>query len=282
MLLESDRLVGWLAILAGTAFAFGIQILAPVGVPLYDGVVVQEPYRFLRPAQGQAGSPGSFAANVDVVGARSPQVTAATIESPPQAQLIALPDAFALPAGVTSLSVSVAPVEVPTVAAGGDIAGNVYRFTVADPGGRPLPIKPCEGCISLVMRAPEDTAGEARLQRYAGGVWTDVETVHAGIVGMYATNPTALGDYAIVTRSGAGPGSSVQPGGPSVEGVPFEGYVVAGGAAVLLILLFGAVLVMQRRQGARRQPAQRTPARPIPSKRRRPNRPPPPSGRTDR
>ena len=144
----SDRLIGWLAVLAGTAVAFGLQVIAPVGVPLYDGVAVQEPYRFLHPTGEQPGSPASFASSLEpVAGGDSPQVIAPTTESPPQAQLVALPGAFTMPPGVTRLSISVAPVEPPAVAAGGQIAGNVYRFSVVDQAGTPLAIKQCQGCI---------------------------------------------------------------------------------------------------------------------------------------
>lgn len=281
VLRPSDRLIGWLAVLVGATAAFGIQVVSPVGVPLYDGVVVQEPYRFLHPTGDQPGSPTSFASSVEAVaGGDSPQVIAPTTESPPQAQLVALPGAFTLPPGVTRLSVSVAAVEPPAVAPDGQIAGNVYRFSVAVETGTPLAIKPCEGCISLVMRAPEDLAGEARLQRYANGAWTNVETVHAGTVGMYSTNPTALGDYAIVTGSdggpSGGPGGGPSPGpsgaGEPGSGLALESYIVAGGAAVILALLFVAALLLRRRPAPIPQPSR---TRPVPSKRKRTPKPPP-------
>lgn len=279
----SDQVVGWVAILAGVALAFAVQVLAPVGVPLYDGVVVQEPYRFLHPAGVQAGSPTSFAATVDVAGAGSPQVTAATLESPPQAQLIALPGAFTLAGGVTSLDVSVTPIDPPAVPAGGQIAGNVYRISVTDQAGAAVAIKPCDGCISLVMRAPEDSTGEARLQRYTDGAWSDVETVHAGTLGMYATNPIALGDYAIVSGgSPGGPGNGL--GTPEPGVLAMDQVVVAGAAAVILVLLFVAAVVVRGRRPSKPAPSHagevRSRSRAISSKRKRPTKPP--SGRPER
>jgi hypothetical protein len=139
---------------------------------------------------------------------------------------------------------------------------------VTDQAGTPLAIKPCEGCISLVLRAPEDT-GPARIQRYANGAWADVETIHAGILGMYSTNPTALGDYALVTDT-SGEGNDGE-GGLGVEQI-----AVAVGAGVILLLLFGAALLNRRRDA----PLSRARSRPIPSKRKRQKRPPP--GRPDR
>jgi hypothetical protein len=273
--MTSDVRVGWLVVAAAMVLVLAVQILAPVGVPLYDGVVVQEPYRFLHPQAGEAGSPTTFESRIEVTGSESPQVTAPTLESPPQAQLIALPGAFTLPPGATSLDVSVTPIEPPAVPAGGEIAGNVYRITIVDQAGTPVAIRACEGCISLVMRAPESMTGEARLQRFADGAWTDVETIHAGVAGMYATNPTALGIYAIVT-GGDGGGGGVDD--PTEPGLGMESYVVAGGAAVILALLFLAALVLRRRQ-APAPMAPRAGTRQIPSKRKRP--PTPPAGRAD-
>ncbi|HUG30994.1 MAG TPA: hypothetical protein VMQ65_10835, partial [Candidatus Limnocylindria bacterium] len=109
----SDRRIGWLASLAGGALALAVQVAAPVGVPLYDGVVVQEPYRYLHPTGEQAGSPASFSSTPAVSGSVSPNVIAATTESPPQAQLIAQEGAFVLSASATGLQVSVAPIEAP-------------------------------------------------------------------------------------------------------------------------------------------------------------------------
>lgn len=263
-----DRGIGVVAMIAGAAFAFGAQLLAPVGVPLYDGVAVQEPYRYLHPAGPQPGAPTSYAKSVAVAGGTSPQIAAPTGESPPQAQLVVLPGALALPPGTTGLDVAITPVDPPGVAPGGLIAGNVYRFTITDQTGTPVAIKPCSGCASLVIRAPENT-GNARLQHFANGVWTDVETVHAGIVGMYSTNPTVLGDYAVVTGGGAGTGGDGSDG--AERGLALESYLVAGGAAVVLVLLFVGALVARRRPDEAPLPRSRA----IPSKRKRPSKPPP-------
>jgi hypothetical protein len=138
---------------------------------------------------------------------------------------------------------------------------------VTDQSGTALPIKACDGCISLVLRAPEGL-GEARLQHFAGGAWADVESFHAGIVGMYATNPVVLGDYAIVTGSGSGLATTAE---NTLLGLPFDQVVVAGGAAVILIVLFAAALLVRNRDSSP-APAR---GRAIPSKRRKPR---PPSG----
>ena len=226
--MTTDRRLGWLAVIAGGALALAVQVAAPVGVPLYDGVVVQEPYRYLHPTGDQAGSPASFSATVPVVGEESPTVVAATTESPAQAQVIGQEGAFALTPGATSLVVSVTPIEPPPPPDGGTIAGNVYRFSVADQAGTQLAIVTCDGCISLVMRAP-DGVGVASLQRYADGAWHPVETLHAGMVAAYQTNPTTLGVYAVIAMEE--PAAGIDP-------------VVIVGGAIALVLVAGAAFLL--------------------------------------
>lgn len=230
----TDRRLGWLVLAAASVLVLAVQVAQPVGVPLYDGVVVQEPYRFLHPQGGQPGSPGAYSGEAPVTSDSSPIFSAYTSENPPQAQLIALRGAFTLTPGATKVLVSIVAVEPPPPPAVGGIAGNVYRIAVTDQSGAPLEVRPCAGCLTLRMRAPENTT-EAVLQRYADGAWHDVETVHEGLTGSYVTNVLALGDYAVISAA------SVEPGGPGA-------IVVVGGAAVLLLLAFGAFLLLRVRQ----------------------------------
>jgi len=265
----TDERAGWLAVIGGAALAFAVQVLAPVGVPLYDGVAVEEPYRYIRPMGGQAGSPTSFSATIEVVDGTSPQIAAVTAEVPAQAQLILSPGALVLPSGTTSLNVSVTPIEPPPAARGGEIAGNVYRFSVTDQLGRALALKPCNAC-AVVLRAPENT-GSARLQRYADGAWSDVETIHAGVVGMYAASPTELGDYAVVT----GGASGQEPGG--ADGAIPTPLLVAAGIAVIVVLVLAAALVLRGRSRS----SVAAPARDVASSKRKKRRKPP-AGRPQR
>jgi hypothetical protein len=221
----SYRRLGWIALLAGAGLALAVQVLAPVGVPLFDGVAVQEPYRFLDPTANQAGSPASYAAAPAVEGGVSPQFIAATTESPPQAQLIAQRGAFAVPAGATALEVSISPIEPPPAPAGSSIAGNVYRISVTDQARNPVAIKSCEGCISLALRAP-DGVEAATIKRFANGAWTDVQTLHAGNFAIYQANPTALGDYAVISVPDSGPGPIVIVGGTILGAVLLIGLFV--------------------------------------------------------
>jgi hypothetical protein len=205
-----ERRIGWLLVVAGFGLALATQVADPVGVPLYDGVVVQEPYRYLHPTGDQAGSPTSFSSTLDVAGAESPDFAAATTENPSQAQMIAKTGALELTPGATTVLVSITPIEPPAPAPEGrQIAGNVYRFSVTDQGGAPLRIKPCEGCISLQLRGPEEI-GEATLMRYDGSAWVEIETTHGTITGGYGTNPIQLGDYAVIEVIDPGAGMDIR------------------------------------------------------------------------
>jgi hypothetical protein len=254
---------GWLAILAGAGLALGVQVAAPVGVPLYDGVVVQEPYRYLDPAGDQAGEPSSFSSTPAVVDGESPIVVAATLEEPPQAQLIAQRDAFELAPGTTSLQVSITPIEPPASPPEGTIAGNAYRFRVTDQAGNDVPIKPCEACLSLVLRAPDGTE-VATVKRFAEGLWLDVETVHAGIVAMYQTNPTAMGDYAVIATTAG-----------TESGLDLAMVALGIGLALVFVAFIGLMVVRARPAPGPIAPRGRgEPAGRVPSKRKRPRRPP--------
>jgi hypothetical protein len=255
-----DSRFGWLLVAAGAMLILAVQAWRPVGVPLYDGVVVQEPYRFLHPSEAdEAGSPTSYAGTKPVAGDVSPIFAAATTENPPQAQLIAQSAAFTISPGATALQVSITPIDPPGPApAGGAIAGNVYRFAVTDQAGTPLDVRQCAGCLSLLLRAP-DGAGEATLKRFANGAWQNVDTIHAGVTGLYQANPTAMGEYAVVAITD-----------PDAADGGLNPIVLTGGVAVIVLSAIGAFLLFGVRQAPREpEPAQRSR---IPSKRKGPRR----------
>jgi hypothetical protein len=238
-----DRRLGWLAVLCGAGFALAVQLAAPVGVPLYDGVPTVDPYRYLNPTGAEAGEPTSFELDQPVIGGASPAFAAATSENPPQAQLIAQTGAFVLSPGATSLHISITAVEPPAVLPPtGSIAGNVYDVSVTDQAGTALAVATCDGCLSLSMRAPLGT-DTATLQRFAGGTWTEMDSLPVGIVSMFQSNPTALGDIALVTVAGSGlhtpgPGSGSDVGASGIDPVVIFGV----GAVALWLLVFGFVV----------------------------------------
>ncbi len=226
-----------LTLAAGLVVIAAAQLGAPLGSPpLYDGVVVQDPYRYLAPAPGHAGAPTSFRSSPAVEGPTSPSVVAPTAENPPQAQLIAVPGSFALPPGTTSLDVGVEPIAAPAPPPGFIIFGNVYRVSVvADQSGTAVPISP--GTLpTLILRAPDGVA-TATIWRLAGGSWQQLKTEPAGQPGMFITNVTALGDFALIGPPDAGP-----------VGVD-SGLIVLGSiAALLAVLVLGGLLLWRWRR----------------------------------
>lgn len=264
------RAIGALLVVGGGALALALQVVAPVGVPLYDGVEVVEPYRFLQPGSGQSGNPTSFNATLEITEGVSPTVAARTGEQPPQAQMIGQRSAFELTDGATAVVASITPVEPPAQPTSGPILGNAYRFSVTDQSGDALAIKPCSGCVSLVLRAPEGSAG-GTLAHFQGGTWTPIETRHAGTVGLYQANPTVTGIYAVVSTG-------------DVAGGGLDLVVLLAVAGVALIFVsFVALLYMRARPQRlpvaefRRGEVARPPARTPPKKKRSKR---PPSGRS--
>jgi hypothetical protein len=255
-------------VLGGSILALALQVGAPVIVPLYDGVVIADPYRYLHPAGDQAGDPTSASRTVEVVeDGVSPAIAIATNETPPQAQLIAREQAFELSAGATSLVAEIVPVDPPApLPATGPILGNAYRFSVADQSGSALRFKPCNTCVSIALRTPDgSTPGEIR--QFRDGAWLPVVTRHGG-TGLYQANLDALGIVAIVATP---------------AGFDFVPLVGIGGVA-LIFIAFIALLYLRARPP--RLPAAQFPRQGgpptgrIPSKRRGSRRPP--SGRSDR
>jgi len=265
--MNRDRAVGWLAVLAGLGLAVAVQVHAPVGVPLYDGVIVPEPYRYLHPVGDQPGDPTSADATKEARGGQSPVIAVATDEQPPQAQIVASEDAFQVPAGATALHITITPIDPTVQPTQGAIAGNVYRFAVTTTNGQAIAPKPCDSCRTMVIRGPDDLT-EGTIAHLENGAWVNVATLHAGIAAMFQTNANAMGDYAILAGSGSnGTGGGLDP-------------LLFGGVALALFFAVVAGLFWYRRRPAPVPVARLGPARGrIPSKRKGPRRPP--SGRSE-
>ena len=251
------RRAAFLSLTAGLAVMAAAQIAAPfAGVPLYDGVIVQDPYRYLSPGSNQAGSPTDGHASVQVSGPLSPQVAAATGESPPQAQLISAPGTFAVPASARTLTLSIKPVPVSTATGTERIVGNVYRFAAVDDRGEAIAIGSGTG-PTVVLRAPQG-ALSVTIGQLVDGSWQDLPTQPSALAGFYAASVKQLGDFALL---------SAPPSGPSgLDPIIIQGVVLA-----VVALLVGGTLFWQRRQriGVPGRPrGQRTPP-PTPTSRRR-------------
>ncbi len=179
--------------MAGLAVIAMVQLLMPVRQPpVYDGVVVEEPYRFANPAGTEAGNPTSYTGSEPVTGTQSPAFAATTGESPPQAQVIAQTGAFAITGDITELRVSITPAapDPPD-----SVTGNAYRFDVTKPDGTAVTIQD-SSFVTLVLRAPTGTT-DVTIVRLDGGAWQPVPTMSSGQPDAYLANVDALGVLAI-------------------------------------------------------------------------------------
>jgi hypothetical protein len=184
---------------AAMTLAAGLALVVVAGVadrgsapPLYDGVVVTQPYRWVLPPPGQPGDPGSFSEAEPVQNGLSAAFAAATTETPPQAQLLASQGAFAVPSGTTQLQVSLTPIAPPVA---GSIVGNAYRISVTDPSGAEVPLEPSTQ-VTIVLRAPAGTTG-ASIVRLVNGSWQAVSSVPAGAQDSQLAAVETLGVFAI-------------------------------------------------------------------------------------
>ena len=203
--------LGWLALAAGLLL-LALVARGHVGQPpLYDGVVVEDPYRYLAPSPGQPGDPSSASASLPLDAGVSPAIVAATTENPPQAQLIVDRDAMALPSGTTSLEVRIVPVPapVPIPASIGLQAGNAYRMTVTNQAGVVVNLRSGR-TATVVLRAPGGVT-DGVLAQLVGSAWAREPTDNAGLPDMYELNAPQLGIFAVV-RTGSAASSPGSPG----------------------------------------------------------------------
>jgi hypothetical protein len=173
------------------------QAARPVAVPLFDGVVVVDPYRYLSPPPGGDGSPTSARATLPIAAGKSPSFAVYTSETPPQAELLAKGGELALGPGATSVTVTIDPVPPPAGAPPGAIAGNVYRVAVVDQSGAALALASGQ-TITLALRGPAGVAVDATIARFSDGAWQSVKTAPSGLQDLFLTNAEGFGDFAVL------------------------------------------------------------------------------------
>ena len=249
--MSARRRLGWLAIGLGLALLLLVGRRSVGQPPLYDGVVVEDPYRYLDPASGGPGHPSGATGTLPLDGGVSPAILAATQENPPQAELVIDRGTIALAPGTTSVTATIDPVQPPgpppSPSGSTTIAGNVYRFRLSDQAGNELRLQPGK-TATVVLRAPNGiTTGT--IVRYADGQWRAQPTDNAGLPDLYSTNATELGTFAITVRGAqasattpGSPGASVPASSsPTPPAAPAEGtsaavWIAIGLLAVALLL----------------------------------------------
>jgi hypothetical protein len=241
------------------------------GPPLYDGVIVIEPYRWLDPPLDLPGGAEGAAGSIEVFNGRNEVVVVGTAEMPPQAQLIGQRDSLNLPAGTTSVHVAIKPVAPPSSAPQGYIDGNVYRFAVTNQTGKVVSAK-VDGSVSVILRPADQTLVDATIERFDGVAWRALDTTPDQISAFIAV-VTDFGDFAVVVNGVSpyqtppalttappagtpsaqtspavpGPGPSPSPGPTPELGIP-TALSVAGAIVAILIVAF---VVWQRRKSRR-------------------------------
>jgi len=200
-LLRRRRLVA-AAMIGGALVIATAQRLAPVGgPPLYDGVVVADPYRWLSPPPGLLGGARSIVQSTTLVAGQSGELADGTPEVPPQAQVIADFGSLDLPAGTTSITVSIAPIPAPDVAPpDGVVAGNVYRISATNQQGTVVPVR-AEGRVTMLFRGPPSMTA-ATIEVFSDGTWTAAPTDPAGIPDMFTAIVSGFGVFALVAPPG--------------------------------------------------------------------------------
>lgn len=230
---KRNRRIGLVVLAIGLLGIVLAQRVAPLAAPpLYDGVVVVDPYRWLVPTPGEHGDPQSATATLRLDGARSPLLAIATPEEPPQAQVFGTGGALVLPSGTSAIKVSITPILPVSLPTDGHIAGNVYRISVANQKGVSL-TAPASAQVSVVIRGPDGTAG-ATIERYADGGWRALKTNDSGFAATYLTVVTEFGDFALVAPGPGGPypTATASRSGPSVSSS--DGFSLASTSPVAL------------------------------------------------
>jgi len=250
---------------AGRVLAAGAALIALAWVlmpapspPLYDGLSgPAEAYRYLNPPAGSQSTPPPSSANTTlaVSGGSNAAGFLSTSEQPPQAQFLVGQGSLQVPAGSTSVTITVKPVAppAPIPATDGRLDGNVYEVSISADKPGPVTVRPGATQPTVVLRGPPGSSG-AVIERSTAAApsWRALHTVPIGgqTPDIVAANTDQLGWFAMVlgtssaSSTSSGPGGS---GGGGGGGFP----IVAVVAPLAALLLLGAVIVPIRLSRAR-------------------------------
>ncbi|MDP9250604.1 MAG: hypothetical protein M3O78_04465 [Chloroflexota bacterium] len=223
---------------ARITLAAGLLLMVVVQLPahhvataLYDGVVTEDPYRYLQPHNGALGNPTSATVTAAVSGGAVGQLFAATDEVPPQAQVIAEQGALVLPDGAKTVTMSIRPVAPASLPSTGRLSGNVYRILVTDQSGAPVTIRPAS-LVTLVLRGDRPPTN-GTIAQYVAGSWETVPSDIGGLPDLFSSNITSFGDFAVIDSAALQSPSAVASAAPSATPTPTD----QGGPPWILIIL---------------------------------------------
>lgn len=206
-----ERRPGLVTLLVGLVAIAAVQRVAPLlSPPLFDGVVIVEPYRWLLPPVGEVANPTSDSGTHALEKGASPLIALATSEEPPQAQIFLVPGALILPPGTKSIATSISPVMPAVLPTSGHIHGNVYRISVTNQAGVEL-TTPSRFKSSVTLRGPGHES-DVTMERLTYEGWKPLKTTDAGFGQTFVAVVTAFGDFALVAPGPGGPYPSPSPG----------------------------------------------------------------------
>lgn len=208
--------------------------------PLYDGLCLVNPYQSF-PAQPGKPAATDAVKTLDVSGGE-PATELITGETPPQAILDLGESVLDIPAGISSIRLTITPVTPPSIAPGdGRIDGNVYRIVASTDRGAPINLR--SGATGEVLLRPtsENPSVSKVIERLDGDRWTRLDTAPMNCADTQSAVTRSLGDFAIVVPGGSPPAA------PEGGGAPV-GLILVGA----LVLVLGAVIGLVRVGRARR------------------------------
>ena len=205
---------------ARLTLVIGLLLMLAVQLPshrlpaaLYDGVITEDPYRYLQPPPGGQGDPTPATTSAQVDSGSVGQLFAATLESPPQAQVISEPGALVLRDGATSVTLTITPVVPTALPTSGRLAGNAYRIAVTDQTGAAVTIRP-GSLVTLVLRGDRPPAS-GTIAQFVGGAWQALPSDIGGLPDLFSTNMTSFGDFGVLDTAAAASGSAAPTAAPS-------------------------------------------------------------------
>lgn len=234
-LITPGRRLAAAVLVAGLGLTWLAQAITPAPTaPLFDGVFIEDPYRYVDPPAGSDGDPFPAEYTEQVTDAAVPLLAVATAEVPPQAQIISQADAFEISSDASSITVSI----VPSAPSDPDLVGNVYTVAITDQAGTVLAIRP-GALVTLVLRAPLPDL-PAQIARFDGTRWVPLPTEHGGLATLFAANIDQPGDFAVLLT-----GPIVSPSAGAASPTPSEGGAEPPGAGtptwIIVLLAIAAV-----------------------------------------
>lgn len=194
------RRTGWLALLVGVALVAGLHAGRLGGIPIYDGLVLPQNYRYVSPPPNLRSSnqpPLSGEASFSI---QNGQVVGGGVQTGDNQVLVffGVGGLKASP-GAQSVRVQVEPVtDPPSRPPGAEIRGNVYRITAVElPSGAPVGVAEQ---YHITMAFPPGPFQE--FQVYDGTEWHAVKTNRVSGYQFAGANLTILGEVAATAPAG--------------------------------------------------------------------------------